>query len=119
MPGAVICHITTRQEWQAAQQAGVYRAASLETGGFIHFSTPAQVNDVANRWFRGQEDLVILLVSVDHIVASLRYERPAGEETDDKYPHLYGPLKLDAVIDVREIACGPDGTFNLDETAVQ
>ena len=43
----MIYHITSRRAWREAQQRGDYRVASLETEGFIHCSTDAQILPVA------------------------------------------------------------------------
>jgi len=44
----VIFHIATRDAWDEAARAGVYRADTLATEGFIHCSEANQVAEVAN-----------------------------------------------------------------------
>lgn len=119
----MILHITSRVEWQAAQALGDYRTPSLETDGFIHLSTSKQVVHVANAFYRGQSGLVLLVV--DEARVSLRevegqsrvkWEAPAGPPAsgisqDDKFPHVYGPLNLDAVVDVLDFIPDADGNF--------
>jgi uncharacterized protein (DUF952 family) len=63
---------------------------------------------VANARFAGARDLVLLCVAVDRLVAPLRYERgdPGSVEL---FPHLYGPLEVDAVVRVLPFLEGPDG----------
>jgi uncharacterized protein (DUF952 family) len=98
MAADLILHITTRAQWEAARAAGRYTAPSLATEGFIHFSDPDQVARVAEARFSGVPGLVLLRVAPDRLHAPLKYERSdAGEE---RFPHLYGPLNLDAVVDV-------------------
>jgi len=104
----LILHITTRTAWTAAQQGGSYRAESLERDGFIHFSTPAQVAVVANALYRGRHDLVLLCALPDKLTAELRYEALG---TPEPYPHLYGPLNVDAVVEVVAFPPRKDGTF--------
>ena len=58
----LILHITTAPEWAAAQAAGEYRAPSLDTEGFIHCSTPAQVVHVGDWFYREVPDLVLLCI---------------------------------------------------------
>jgi len=105
----VILHITTRSAWTAAEAAGAYEAPSLATEGFIHLSEPHQVLRVADARFRGTtEELVLLRVDPERLVAELKVE--VGEaETGETFPHLYGPLNLDAVVDVVPFVEGPDG----------
>ncbi len=104
-----ILHITTRAAWDAAQHGGEYRADSLHREGFIHCSTPAQVVRTAHRFYRGQHDLVLLLIDSAELQADLRYE--AADH--DLFPHIYGPLNLDAVLDVLPFPPREDGTFAL------
>lgn len=97
---SVIQHITTRSAWELAQAEGEYAPASLEREGFIHFSDPHQVAAVASARYRGVPDLVLLNVSTKRVAAPLKYESADG----DRFPHLYGALNLDAVVDVTPLA---------------
>ena len=58
----LILHITTAPEWEAARATGEYRAPSLESEGFIHCSTPAQVVHVGDWFYRDVPDLVLLCI---------------------------------------------------------
>ena len=73
-----IIHLTSRHAWQAAQQNGNYRAASLDSEGFIHCSTADQIVRVANAFYAGQHGLVLLLVEPQALTAELKWEPPAG-----------------------------------------
>jgi uncharacterized protein (DUF952 family) len=90
-------HITEETTWQSAQSEGVYRAASLETEGFIHLSQPSQVKWVANQFYQNQTGLLLLEIDPDQLQSEVRYDKVSGHGT---FPHLYGPLNLDAVIQV-------------------
>lgn len=114
----VILHITERSAWEQARSRGLYTAASLQTEGFIHCSTIAQTVDTANHFFRGQRDLVLLCIDEDRIATEVRYEPPSGGPVRDPaagalFPHLYGPLPLDAVVQVLDFPAREDGTFTL------
>ena len=102
-----IFHITTSSAWEQARAAGAYEPPSLEREGFIHFSAADQVQGVANRAFRGQRDLVLLCVASERLAAVVRYEH--AEDAGEDFPHLYGPLNLDAVSRVLPIVEGADG----------
>ena len=105
----MIFHITAQSAWQVAQAEGTYQAPSLKTEGFIHFSTESQVVATANRFYRGKTDLVLLSVEPSRLKPELRYEDTASHGT---FPHLYGPLNLDAVVDVRLFSPDADGQFS-------
>jgi uncharacterized protein (DUF952 family) len=108
----LILHITTREQWERAKSTGAYRGDTLDSEGFIHCSTPAQVIPVANAFFRGQSGLVLLCIDSAKVQTEIRYEapEPGGEEA---YPHIYGPLNADAVVRVLAFEPGADGTFAL------
>ncbi|MCK6581745.1 MAG: DUF952 domain-containing protein [Anaerolineales bacterium] len=101
----MILHITSKQEWSAAQSRGEYTAPSLSAEGFIHFSTDKQAVNVANAFYRGRTDLILLVVDETKLDAELKWEAPAGPPAEniseaDLFPHLYGPLNLNAVASV-------------------
>lgn len=100
-----IYHLTTATEWKAAQEAGVYtgstRDVTLEEEGFIHCSTAEQVEDVLHRWFSDVDDLVLLVIDTEALSSLWRMEQLDG--ADQPFPHIYGPLNVDAVVDVRPI----------------
>ena len=90
-------HLVADDEWRLAEAAGAYAPATLEREGFIHLSTSDQLPRTAERFYAGRTDLVVVTVHEDRLRAPLRYDPADGEE----FPHLYGPLNLDAVIDVK------------------
>ncbi|MCU0550904.1 MAG: DUF952 domain-containing protein [Leptolyngbya sp. Prado105] len=106
----MILHITDRACADLAQQTGTYRADSLTTEGFIHCSMPEQVVWVANQFYLGQLDLVLLCIDPDKVKATLKYEVVEGVGT---FPHLYGELNSDAIVKIVEFLPNPDGTFSL------
>ena len=102
-----IVHICSQADWQAAQAGGQYLADSLQAEGFIHCSRPEQVVGVANRYYRGRSDLLLLWIDSSKLSAELRWEPSEG----DIYPHLYGPLNLQAIIQVSAFPADGDGIF--------
>jgi uncharacterized protein (DUF952 family) len=97
----VIYHITSNTEWQTAQQKGFYEAASLKDEGFIHCSQAAQVPGVLDRFFKGKTDLVKLVIETGNLKSRLIYEW--SPSIADTFPHIYGPINLDAVTSVEKI----------------
>ena len=104
-----IYHLTTDAAWAEGQAAGAYRAASLEAEGFIHASTAGQAEGSANRFFGGRPSVVVLTIHLGRVVAPVRWERSA--HSAEPFPHLYGPLNLDAVVDVVPWDRSADGSF--------
>jgi uncharacterized protein (DUF952 family) len=92
-------HIASGDAWLATQTAGEYRTPSLAEIGFIHLSTQAQWLATLGRFYRGVPGLVLLVIDSDRLNAPLRFERADGED----FPHLYGALPLEAVLEVRQL----------------
>lgn len=112
----MILHIAKRSDWERAAARGSYAPDSLASEGFVHCSTEAQAVDTANRFFRGQRDLVLLLIDPERLRPKLVFEppaNPADERSAQAFPHIYGPINAEAVKDVIEFPCEPDGTFRL------
>lgn len=108
-----IYHIAFRTDWSDAVEAGEYRVSSrgrtLEQEGFLHASTAAQVSGVANRFYADAEDLLVLLIDPERLTAPLRYDPVPG--ADEPFPHIYGPLNLDAVVGTAELSRDEDGRY--------
>ncbi len=100
-----VLHLTTAAEWAAAQEAGTYtvstRGRTLVEEGFIHCSEPHQVEAVRRRFFADVPHLLLLEVETDLLTSPWRVEQVAG--TGEAYPHVYGPLDLEAVVAVRPV----------------
>ena len=107
-----ILHATSRTAWSAAEKSGSYAADSLAGQGFIHCSTVDQILRVANDFYTGQHGLVILVIDPDRLNPDLRWE-PGVDIATQLFPHVYGPINLDAVVDVVDFEPGPDGLFSL------
>lgn len=109
----MIYHIAFPADWKQAQHNGQYtistRGRTLEQQGFIHASQAHQVAPVANAIYGGHDDLLILVIDEDRVEPDIRYETVPG--SDDPFPHIYGPLNLDAVTEISSLKRGTDGRF--------
>lgn len=114
----MIYHITSRTAWDEAQAKSAYTAPSLETEGFIHCSTLEQVLPVANAFYAGQTGLYLLVIEPTLLSSTLKWEPPSGGTPPPgvpeglMFPHVYGPINLDAVVKVVDLE-STDGTFML------
>ncbi|RYY84315.1 MAG: DUF952 domain-containing protein [Chitinophagaceae bacterium] len=98
----MIYHVTTRAEWERAQQQGFYEAASLPIEGFIHASADdRQVQGVLQRYFSGQSNLVKLTIDPSRLSAELKWE--LAPSVGEEFPHIYGPLNVDAVVAAEDV----------------
>jgi uncharacterized protein (DUF952 family) len=109
-----IYHIATRTDWELARDVGEYTRSSagktLEEEGFIHASQASQVSRTANKFYRpAPGELLVLVIDTGLLRPEVRYEDVPGAELP--FPHIYGPLNVDAVVETRPLAPGPDGNF--------
>ena len=111
---AIIFHIARQEAWASrADQsaAGYYRPEMFPVDGFVHCSTRAQVVKVADIRFHGQQGLVLLCIDTEKVTAEIRYENLEGG--DEVFPHIYGEINTNAVVQVAEFEPRVDGYFAL------
>ena len=116
----LILHLASNDAWLAAVKQGADHADSLSTEGFIHCSKPSQIVDVANSFYRGKQGLVLLVIDPSKLESELKWEPPAEPAPNhtragDLFPHIYGPLNLEAVIKAVAFEPDADGNFTLPE----
>ena len=97
----MIYHVVTRPEWDKAQEQGYHEPPSLVLEGFIHASGESQVAGVLDRYYQGQQDLLLLHINEEKLAPEWKYEQSSS--TDEVFPHIFGRLNLDAVEKVSEI----------------
>jgi uncharacterized protein (DUF952 family) len=106
----VIYHLVTERDFHSLTKDNVYVPALFAQDGFIHCTgEPATLLSVANDYFADVvEAVLVLVIEVDRVAAEVKFEPPApisGGGTSHVqegllFPHIYGPLNLDAVAGV-------------------
>lgn len=91
---------------------GVTSGAPVDLAdGFIHFSTPDQIDETVRKHFEGEEHLILLACDPDTFGDALRWEPSRG---GDLFPHLYEKLHADQVLWSVPLTKNPDGTVQID-----
>lgn len=105
----MIYHMLPAAVWQHQLPNTPYVHPSLAVEGFIHCTGEAVLlASVANRFYRDEPgDFLILCIDETKVQAPIRWE-PADGHT---FPHIYGPLNFDAVIDVVAFPRDDEGLF--------
>jgi uncharacterized protein (DUF952 family) len=106
-----IYHITTEEAWAEAQLTGEYRHASLDEEGFIHTSYPEQIVRIANTYYKGRDDLLILCINRNQTNCKVVDEH--ANRFNAQFPHIYGTIPVSAVFKVVPFGYDEDGTFSL------
>lgn len=111
-----IHHLALAHEWAAATAGGrAYDRStvdrSLAEEGFVHCSTPAQLRATADRYYAGRTDVVLLTIDTTRLAGTVVMEQ--APSSGEWYPHVYGPIPLDAVVGAEPVVPGPDGRLVL------
>jgi uncharacterized protein (DUF952 family) len=104
--GDRIYHLALERDWVAARAAGEYAVSTLgrtlAEEGFVHASLEDQWRGVRERFYAGvTEPLVLLVIDPARLTAEVRIEEVPG--LDEEFPHVYGPINLDAVVEARSV----------------
>src|SRR6478735_3590952 len=108
-PGVYGCVVSHACVELRAEQAG---GMSPSRSGLVHLSTPEQVHLPANRLYSGRTDLVLLRIDPARLTSPVRWEPGVASDPDAMlFPHLYGELPVNAVINVTPYRPDGDGRF--------
>lgn len=106
--GQRLFKVVSKTTWQAAEREGVFRGVGIDVAdGFIHLSAAGQVVETVEKHFAGQTDLVLVSVDADALGETLKWEPSRGGAL---FPHVYGEISIEAVIEVVALPRSDDGT---------
>ena len=107
---APIYKICPEELWRAAERNGRFDGAPVDLAdGYIHFSAADQVRETAARYFKGEDQLLLIAVDPDALGDALRWE-PSRDGA--LFPHLYAPLAPKAALSVVPLPLRPDGSHD-------
>ena len=98
-----IYHVARADDWAQAQASGEYAPESLAQEGFIHASQADQLEQLKRSGLlSANTSWVVLTLDPLLIKSEVKYE-PAQHEgaSAELFPHIYGPLNTDAVVETR------------------
>lgn len=109
-----IVAIANKDVWAHAVSVGEFTQSTLDNTlaevGFIHCSFPGQTLEIVNRKFSDRENLVLLLIDEDKVVAPIKHEAALSGRAG-VFPHIYGPLNVGAVYKVLSLTKDIEGKF--------
>lgn len=104
----MILHLALRRDWDAARASGEYpwstRGLTVADVGYVHCSFEHQWRGVRDRFYADLRDdeLILLVVDESRLSSKVIVERLDG--APDDFPHVYGPLEIDAVVETRAVS---------------
>ena len=103
----MVFKIVGADEWRTAEASGAFAGAEVDrVDGYIHLSAADQAPETAAKWFAGRHDLILVALDAEALGSDLRWEVSRGGA---KFPHLYGPIMMRAVVWSRPLPLGADG----------
>lgn len=104
-----IWHLAYAADLADARETGMYRIstrnATLESVGFVHGSYPHQLAAIATTTYADDPGPLVVLVLDPNVLRSsgleIRVEPDVSDPEGESYPHIYGPIPMDAVVAVR------------------
>ena len=101
-------HLVPAESWERQKSGPTYVPEAYDSDGFIHLTIgEANLMEVANRYYKQDARAYsVLELDQDRITARVQFDDDSG-----RYPHVYGPLNVDAVVSVRPVEREADGTF--------
>jgi uncharacterized protein (DUF952 family) len=110
-----IRHIALASDWAAALEAGVYRVSSrgttIDDEGFIHASTPEQLQATAARFYADVDEPLVLLCMDSERLEAGRVPVVLEDGGGELFPHLYAELPT-ALVDEALPATFSDGALH-------
>jgi uncharacterized protein (DUF952 family) len=115
----LIHHLAPADYYRALPPEAPYLPEGFAVDGFIHCTEdPAVMVHVANMFFREVPgEVLVLVIDPERLTSELRYEAPSPPAPADSplvgvmFPHIYGPLNREAIVEVRSAMRSADGTF--------
>ena len=104
-----VYHLVNPEWWGTFANKDYYESETLSEEKFIHLSTFEQVNGTLTNYFKGVSRIFLLHIDASKLTSNLVYEDLSDIEI--VFPHLYGRLNKEAVLEVQELLADVDGVL--------
>jgi uncharacterized protein (DUF952 family) len=108
----MIYHLAPALRWNDWPHGQPYLPAEYTADGFIHCTAGDDLMlQVANRFYRQVPDpFVLLVIDPQRLTSELRWEQPP-DDLAPLFPHIYGPINPESVVEVRIVQRNGAGEF--------
>ncbi len=107
----MVYHLVQPEWWETFANKDYYESETLSEEKFIHLSTFEQINGTLSNYFKGLNRLFLLHIDASKLTSNLVFEDLF--ETGITFPHLYGRLNKDAVVEVQELLMDAYGVLKV------
>ena len=107
-----IYHLAPAKRWADWAEDQAYLPAEYDADGFIHCTAGDELMlQVANTFYRQSSgDFVLLVIDPSRVTVPVKWEQ-SDDQLATVFPHIYGSINRDAIVDVRQVLRSADGTF--------
>jgi uncharacterized protein (DUF952 family) len=98
-----------KMTWEERKNKEFWGQRNINADGFIHCSTIEYFWRVAENFISAKDEMVLLCIDEDKLQSEVKYED--GDNCGRLYPHVYGLINNDAVIQVLPFLKNEDGTW--------
>lgn len=113
----MIIFTATDKQWEMIKNQNQFVSLSLEKEGFIHCCYPHQILWVLNRHFIKEKRVMLICINENKLMSKWKSEDLSQRGQD--FPHVYGPINKDAVIDHFWIESDFEGIYQKNEKLSQ
>ena len=101
-------HLAPVEVWERQKAAGSYVPEAFQSDGFVHATNGLErLLWVANEFYTADErPYTVIVLDVSKLSSPMRYDDP-----EEQFPHIYGPLNVDAVVGQLSVERGENGSF--------
>ena len=106
----LLFNIAKKDIWEQSLNNGLYGDFSIKKDGFIHCSEFNQLLHLANNNLKKiNDDLVVLCIDASRLKSEVKWK--VNKNSGMAFPHVYGLINTDSVIDVIDLRKNQDGDF--------
>lgn len=105
----MIIYTATPEEWDKIKTQTEFKSHDYDKEEFIHCCYPNQTTWVLNKHYRNEEKVIILTIDPKLLKSKWLSEDLKGK--GEEFPHVYGSINVDSIIEVFEISPSKDGLF--------
>ena len=106
----IILHGMKKNYWISHCNDAQYGFDDIKKNGFIHCSTIAYFWRVVHHFNEPNTEYVIICIDTDKVLADIKWE-DCESNIGRYYPHIYGVINIDAIINVLPLFIDEEGNF--------
>ncbi|WBW97389.1 DUF952 domain-containing protein [Oceanirhabdus sp. W0125-5] len=106
----IILHCVKKKNWDKVCNEKEYGYTDFKRNGFIHCSSIEYFWRVTEHFNEQDTEYVILCIDTDKVKAEIKWE-DCDSNPGRYYPHIYGPIERNAIINVLPFLRDPNGNY--------